>query len=92
MFMSTPAIVEIGNTDTNAKSVVPKSNFFILLPPANADEVCPHFTEVLHHGTLSVSVICRFLSAHSRADLSPFRYVFRVADTAVPTAIGMAKK
>jgi hypothetical protein len=29
----TPAIVGIGTTSTNAKSIVPKSNFFILLPP-----------------------------------------------------------
>ena len=30
---STPAIVGIGNTSTNAKSIVPKSNFFILQSP-----------------------------------------------------------
>jgi hypothetical protein len=30
---STPAIVGIGNTRTKAKSIVPKNNFFILLPP-----------------------------------------------------------
>jgi hypothetical protein len=29
----TPAIVGIGTTITNAKNIVPKSNFFILLPP-----------------------------------------------------------
>jgi hypothetical protein len=29
----TPAIVGIGTTIANAKSIVPKSNFFILLPP-----------------------------------------------------------
>jgi hypothetical protein len=29
----TPAIVGIGTTITNAKRIVPKSNFFILLPP-----------------------------------------------------------
>jgi hypothetical protein len=29
----TPAIVGIGTTTTNAKSIVAKSNFFILLPP-----------------------------------------------------------
>jgi hypothetical protein len=33
MCISTPAIVGIGTTITNAKSIVPKSNFFILLPP-----------------------------------------------------------
>jgi hypothetical protein len=31
--ISTPAIVGIGTTITNAKSIVPKSNFFIFLPP-----------------------------------------------------------
>jgi hypothetical protein len=31
--ISTAAIVGIGTTITNAKSTVPKSNFFILLPP-----------------------------------------------------------
>jgi 4-diphosphocytidyl-2C-methyl-D-erythritol kinase len=31
--MFTAAIVGIGTTLTNAKSIVPKSNFFILLPP-----------------------------------------------------------
>jgi len=29
----TPAIVGIGTTIANAKRIVPKSNFFILLPP-----------------------------------------------------------
>jgi hypothetical protein len=29
---STPAIVMTGNTLTNAKMIVPKSNFFIVLP------------------------------------------------------------
>jgi hypothetical protein len=33
MCISTAAIVGIGTTITNAKSVVPKSIFFILLPP-----------------------------------------------------------
>jgi hypothetical protein len=31
--ISTDAIVMIGNTLTNAKRIIPKSNFFILLPP-----------------------------------------------------------
>jgi len=30
---ATPAIVMIGKTLTNAKRIVPKSNFFILSPP-----------------------------------------------------------
>jgi hypothetical protein len=30
---STPAIVGIGTTIANAKRIVPKSDFFILLPP-----------------------------------------------------------
>jgi hypothetical protein len=30
---STPAIVMIGKALTNAKRIIPKSNFFILLPP-----------------------------------------------------------
>jgi hypothetical protein len=29
----TPAIVGIGTTNTNAKSIVPKRKFFISLPP-----------------------------------------------------------
>jgi hypothetical protein len=33
MCIFTSAIVGIGTTITNAKSIVPKSNFFILLPP-----------------------------------------------------------
>jgi hypothetical protein len=33
MCISTAAIVGIGTTITNAKSIVPKSNCFILLPP-----------------------------------------------------------
>jgi hypothetical protein len=33
MRISTAAIVGIGTTITNAKSIAPKSNFFILLPP-----------------------------------------------------------
>jgi hypothetical protein len=33
MRISTCAIVGIGTTITNAKKIVPKSNFFILLPP-----------------------------------------------------------
>jgi hypothetical protein len=35
MLMSTftPAIAETGNTDTDANSIVPKRNFFILQPP-----------------------------------------------------------
>jgi hypothetical protein len=33
MCISTAAIVGIGTTITNAKSIVPKSNFFILLSP-----------------------------------------------------------
>jgi hypothetical protein len=33
MCTSTPAIVEVGTVITNAKKIVPKSNFFILLPP-----------------------------------------------------------
>jgi hypothetical protein len=33
MCISTSAIVEIGTTITNAKSVVPRSSFFMLLPP-----------------------------------------------------------
>jgi hypothetical protein len=33
MRISTPAIVGIGTAITNAKSVVPKSSLFILLPP-----------------------------------------------------------
>jgi hypothetical protein len=32
-FTFTPAIVGIGTTITNAKSNVPKNNFFILFPP-----------------------------------------------------------
>jgi hypothetical protein len=32
-FTSTPAIVEIGTTITNAKNNIPKNNFFILLSP-----------------------------------------------------------
>jgi hypothetical protein len=31
---STPAFVGTGKTIANAKSIVPKSNFFILLPPS----------------------------------------------------------
>jgi len=34
MFIFTCAIVWMGTTITNAKSIVPKSNFFILLPPS----------------------------------------------------------
>jgi hypothetical protein len=33
MLISIPAIVGIGTTIANAKRIVPKSNFFILLPP-----------------------------------------------------------
>jgi len=33
ILISTPAIVMIGKPLTNAKRIVPKSNFFILLPP-----------------------------------------------------------
>ena len=33
IFISTSAIVIVGKTLTNAKRIVPKSNFFILLPP-----------------------------------------------------------
>jgi len=33
MCISTSAIVGIGTTITNAKSIVPKRYFFILLPP-----------------------------------------------------------
>jgi hypothetical protein len=33
ILISTAAIVMIGKTLTNAKRIVPKSNFFILLPP-----------------------------------------------------------
>jgi hypothetical protein len=33
MCISTAAIVGIGTTITDANSIVPKSNFFILLPP-----------------------------------------------------------
>jgi hypothetical protein len=33
IFIFTAAIVMIGKTLTNAKSIVPKSSFFILLPP-----------------------------------------------------------
>jgi len=33
ILISTPAIVGIGTTIDNAKRIVPKSNFFILLPP-----------------------------------------------------------
>jgi len=33
MCISTAAIAGIGTTISNAKSIVPKSNFFILLPP-----------------------------------------------------------
>jgi hypothetical protein len=32
-FILTCAIVGTGKTITNAKSIIPKSNFFILLPP-----------------------------------------------------------
>jgi hypothetical protein len=32
-FISTLAIVEVGAVITNAKSIVPKSNFFIFSPP-----------------------------------------------------------
>jgi hypothetical protein len=33
MCISTAAIVGVGTTIINANSIVPKSNFFILLPP-----------------------------------------------------------
>jgi hypothetical protein len=33
ILISTPAIVGIGTTIDNAKRIVPKSNFFIVLPP-----------------------------------------------------------
>jgi hypothetical protein len=38
MCISTCAIVGIGMTITNAKSIVPKSNFFILLPPLSISD------------------------------------------------------
>jgi hypothetical protein len=41
MCISTAAIVGIGMIITNAKSVVPKSNFFILLPPLCIGDVTP---------------------------------------------------
>jgi hypothetical protein len=44
---STPAIVGIGNTSTNAKSIVPKSNFFILLPPLSDDVIHMHLNDNL---------------------------------------------
>jgi hypothetical protein len=34
MLISTPAVVGIGNTSANAKSIVPKSTFFILQSPS----------------------------------------------------------
>ena len=34
-FILTCAVIGIGTTLTNAKRIVPKSSFFILLPPAN---------------------------------------------------------
>jgi hypothetical protein len=40
-FTSTLAIVGIGTTITNAKSNVPKNNFFILLPPIHITVLSP---------------------------------------------------
>jgi hypothetical protein len=37
MRISTAAIVGIGTTTTNAKSTVPKSNFFIFSPPFQSE-------------------------------------------------------
>jgi hypothetical protein len=37
MCISMPDIVGIGNAITNAKSIVPKSSFFILFPPSSLE-------------------------------------------------------
>ena len=37
MFISTLAIVGIGMTNINVKSIIPKNNFFILLPPSEIE-------------------------------------------------------
>jgi hypothetical protein len=50
MCISTAAVVGIGMTITNAKSIVPKRNFFILLPPnliIKWPSVCAF--KILHH-------------------------------------------
>jgi len=51
ILISTPAIVGIGTTITNAKSIVPKSNFFILLPPIliKKGHLSHTFSNILHH-------------------------------------------
>jgi hypothetical protein len=41
MRISTAAIVGIGTTIMNAKSIVPKSSLFILLPPLCITDVTP---------------------------------------------------
>jgi len=50
MCISTADIVGIGTTITNAKSVVPKSSFFIFFPPILENGLLSHtFPEILHH-------------------------------------------
>jgi hypothetical protein len=40
-FTFTPAIVGIGTAIANAKSAIPKNNFFILFPPLHLIVLCP---------------------------------------------------
>jgi hypothetical protein len=40
-FISIPAIVGIGSMNINVKSIIPKNNFFILLPPIQITVLSP---------------------------------------------------
>jgi hypothetical protein len=55
MPICTSAIVGKGNIKTNAESIVPRNNFFILLPPVNADEVWPPLSNLTEDGRYSRS-------------------------------------
>jgi hypothetical protein len=58
MCMSTAAIVGIGTTITNAKSIVPKSNFFIVLPPTHFQEL---YTIWLSHFAIFMILLTYYL-------------------------------
>jgi hypothetical protein len=49
MPISTPAIVGVGNTTINTKSIVPKNNFFILLPLIHISSFVSHLAFPASH-------------------------------------------
>jgi hypothetical protein len=76
---STPAIVGTGTTTTDAKSTVPKNNFFIMLPPSPHHGTGSHFPGSHPEGTDIDDLISRHRDDVLVRERQDFRAISMIA-------------